>query len=159
VLKLVKANNGVIMVNFYSGFVVPEGARAMKTGIEEYRRLKELHKDKKDFEEAWGAFKKQNPYPAGSVHHVVDHIEHIIKVAGVDHVGLGADYDGVDRVPSQLEDVSCYPYVTQELLNRGHKAEAIRKVLGANALRALREAENVSKAMKKESGAPEAKGT
>ena len=72
------------------------------------------------------------------MHDVVDHIEHIIKVAGVDHVGLGSDYDGIGTVPKQLEDVSCYPYITQELLNRGHKREDIVKVLGTNVLRDAR---------------------
>jgi membrane dipeptidase len=90
------------------------------------------------------AFRKEHPFPAGSIHHVVDHIEHIIKVAGIDHVGLGSDYDGIDRAPKQLEDVSCYPLITQELLNRGHKKEAIVKVLGLNALRVLRDAEKAA---------------
>ena len=83
--------------------------------------------------------------PACSVHHVVDHIEHIIKVAGIDHVGIGSDYDGINSVPRQLEDVSRYPYITQELLNRGHSREAILKILGGNILRVLRQAEQVSK--------------
>ena len=54
-------------------------------------------------------WRKEHPVPAGSVHHVVDHIEHIIKVAGIDHVGLGSDFDGIDSVPQQLEDVSLLP--------------------------------------------------
>ena len=82
----------------------------------------------------------------GSVHTVVDHIEHIIKAAGVDHVGLGSDFDGINSVPKQLEDVSCYPYITQELLNRGHGKEDILKILGGNLLRVLRRAEEVAKA-------------
>jgi membrane dipeptidase len=66
-------------------------------------------------------------------------------VAGVGHVGLGSDYDGISRTPRQLEDVSCYPYITQELLNRGHGKEDIHKVLGGNVLRVLRRAEQVAK--------------
>ena len=69
----------------------------------------------------------------------------IIKVAGVDHVGLGSDFDGISSVPRQLEDVSTYPNITQELLNRGHGREAIHKILGGNVLRALRAAEDVAK--------------
>ena len=84
---------------------------------------------------------RQHPIPAGTIHHVVNHIEHIIRVAGVDHVGLGSDFDGVTQLPRQLEDVSCYPFITQELLNRGHSRGAIRKVLGANLLRVLRQAQ------------------
>jgi membrane dipeptidase len=76
---------------------------------------------------------------------VVDHIEHIIKTAGIDHVGLGSDFDGIHTVPHQLDDVSCYPYITQELLNRGYSRDDIRKVLGGNLLRVFRQAEEVSK--------------
>ena len=76
---------------------------------------------------------------------MVDHIDHIVKVAGIDHVGLGSDYGGVSSLPAQLHDVSTYPYITQALLDRGYTAGQIRKILGANVLRALREAELVSK--------------
>jgi membrane dipeptidase len=92
---------------------------------------------------------KEHPIPPGSVHDVVDHIEHIIRVAGVDHVGIGSDFDGVTQLPQQLEDVSCYPYITQELLNRGHSAADIHKVLGGNVLRVMRRAEEVAREMKK----------
>ena len=101
-----------------------------------------------EFRAAYAAWKRQNPFPAGSVHTVIDHIEHIVKVAGVDHVGLGSDYDGIGTVPRQLEDVSCYPYITQELLNRGHGRAAIHKILGGNVLRALRRAEEVARGWK-----------
>jgi membrane dipeptidase len=150
VLKLVKANNGVVMVNFYPGFVVPEGARASRDLFAAYNRLRKKYaEDGKEFRAAMAAYRKDHPYPAGSIHHVVDHIEHVIKVAGVDHVGLGSDFDGIDRVPKQLEDVSCYPLITQELLNRGYTKEAIVKVLGLNALRVLRQAEKVAREWKK----------
>ena len=94
--------------------------------------------------EAFAAWRRQHPFPTGSVHNVVDHIEHIIKTAGIDHVGLGSDYDGINSVPRQLEDVSCYPYITQELLNRDHTPDEIRKILGGNLLRALRGAEKAA---------------
>jgi membrane dipeptidase len=149
VLKLVKANNGVVMVNFYSGFITPEGARAGSALMTEYRALRKKYGNTKEFRAAWVEARKKIPFPAGSVHHVVDHIEHIIKTAGEDHVGLGGDYDGINRAPAQLEDVSCYPYITQELLNRGHKKETIHKVLGGNALRVLRDAEKVARDLKK----------
>jgi len=86
--------------------------------------------------------------PQGSIHDVVDHIEHIIKIAGIDHVGIGSDYDGIGSAPRQLEDVSTYPYITQELLNRGHSREAIHKILGANVLRVMRAAEAVAERTK-----------
>jgi membrane dipeptidase len=114
VLKLTAANGGVVMINFYSGFVAP---------------TEQLKKDSKAL---------------GTLSDVVDHIEHIIRVAGIDHVGIGSDFDGVPRLPIGLEDVSTYPRITQELLNRGHKREAIHKILGGNILRVLREAEMVA---------------
>ena len=114
ILKMMVDNGGVVMVNFMSGYVVPT------------RELEE------------------NDRTRGTVHTVVDHIEHIIDVAGVDYVGIGSDYDGVRTLPRQLEDVSCYPYITQELVNRGHSREDIHKILGGNVLRAMREAEAVA---------------
>jgi membrane dipeptidase len=149
VLKLVAKNGGVVMVNFYSGFITPEGARATREYFQQMRELKKKFPDEKDFQAAAEAWKKDHAIPSGSVHHVVDHIEHIIKVAGVDHVGLGSDFDGINLCPKQLEDVSCFPYITQELLNRGHSKEEILKILGGNALRVLREAEKVSRDWKK----------
>jgi membrane dipeptidase len=108
-------NGGVVMVNFFSGFIVPRDQ-----GNEDRSRR-------------------------GTVRDVVDHIEHIIKIAGIDHVGIGSDFDGVPRLPKQLDDVAHYPYITQELLNRGYDREQIKKILGANLIRALRQAEEVSR--------------
>jgi membrane dipeptidase len=145
VLELVKKNGGVIMVNFYSGFIVPESARATREMFQVARDLQAKFPREQDFRTALRQWTKEHPIPRGSVHDVVDHIEHIIQVAGVDHVGLGSDFDGISTVPRQLEDVSCYPYITQELLNRGHSKEEIIKVLGGNLLRVLREAEAVAR--------------
>jgi membrane dipeptidase len=77
----------------------------------------------------------------GTVSDVVDHIEYLARVGGVDHVGIGSDFDGTTQVPEGLEDVTCYPAITTELLARGWEEAAIRKVLGENALRALQQAE------------------
>jgi membrane dipeptidase len=145
VLKLVKKNGGVIMVNFYSGFITHEGARLLPEMMNAYRDLRKQYPKSADFKAAYAEWKRQHPMPTGSIHDVVDHIEHIIKVAGVDHVGIGSDFDGIGTCPRQLEDVSTYPYITQELLNRGHSHEAIRKILGENVLRVMREAETVAK--------------
>jgi membrane dipeptidase len=145
VLKSIKENGGVVMVNFYSGFITPEGARMMKDMVQTARELNEKYPDEKLFKPAWRQWRKDHPIPTGSVHDVVDHIEHIIKVAGIDHVGIGSDFDGINSAPHQLEDVSCYPNITQELLNRGYKREQILKVLGGNLLRVLRKAEQVAR--------------
>ena len=72
---------------------------------------------------------------------MLDHIDHIAKVAGVEYVGIGSDFDGVSVLPTQLEDVSCYPYITQGLFDRGYTEEQIRGILGGNMMRVFRGAE------------------
>jgi membrane dipeptidase len=145
VLKQMPTNGGVVMVNFYSGFVVPEAARMRKTMFETARELKKKYPEEKAFQEAMAAYRKDHPIPRGTIHDVVDHIEHIIKVAGIDHVGLGSDFDGIDSAPEQLDDVSKYPLITQELLNRGYTKEQILKVLGLNCLRVIRDVERAAR--------------
>jgi membrane dipeptidase len=145
VLPLVAKNGGVVMVNFFSGFIVPEAARATREMFQMARELRKKYPNEDEFLLALREWQREHPIPAGSVHNVVDHIEHIIKVAGIDHVGLGSDFDGITSVPKQLEDVSCFPNITQELLNRGHRREEIHKILGGNLLRVFRQAEQVAK--------------
>jgi membrane dipeptidase len=140
VLKEVAKNGGVIMVNFYPEFILPEGARRYEIGKE----LKKQYPNESEYLAAMRKWRRENPLPPATVHHVVDHIEHIIKVAGVNHVGLGSDFDGIPTTPRQLEDVSTYPVITQVLLDRGYTKEQIIKVLGGNLLRAMRQAEEVA---------------
>jgi membrane dipeptidase len=150
VLKLVKENRGVVMVNFYSGFLTPEGARAMKLMFEKGRELrKQFPNDDAKYREAFREWAKQNEYPAGDVTNIVDHIDHIVKVAGIDHVGIGSDFDGVPKLPNQMKDVSCYPLITQIMLDRGYTKEQIHKVLGGNLMRVFAEAEKVSREWEK----------
>ncbi|MCH7572563.1 MAG: dipeptidase [Planctomycetes bacterium] len=151
VLRMTAENGGVVMVNFYSGFVVPEAAERGKRGIPFYRELKEKYgRDSERIRAEMRRWYAKYPVPPGTVHVVLDHIEHIAKVAGVDHVGLGSDYDGIGTVPIQLEDVSKYPNITQGLLDRGFSEQDIKKILGGNLLRAMREAENVARRLRQE---------
>ena len=90
---------------------------------------------------------------------IVDHIDHIIKVAGIDHVGIGSDFDGVPKLPAQMNDVSCYPLLTQIMLDRGYAKEQIHKVLGGNLMRAFAGAEKVSREWKGAAPAPAGKGS
>jgi membrane dipeptidase len=145
VLKSVKQNRGIVMVNFYPGFLVLESSKALRrfNQFEEELRKKDLPENEIEIELT--KWQKENPIPPASIHHVVDHIEHIIQVAGIDHVGLGSDFDGINATPRQLEDVSCYPLITQELLNRGHKKDDILKILGGNLLRVMREVEKAAR--------------
>jgi len=145
VLRLVTKNRGVIMVNFYSAYVVAESARARANVFEVERELEERYPDPDEFKVAFAEWREANPIRPGTIHDLVDHIDHIVKVAGIDCVGLGSDYDGVPLLPEQLEDVSTFPNLTQALLDRGYKPAAIRKIMGENALRALREAAEVAR--------------
>ncbi len=148
VLRMVKKNNGVTMVNFYSGYVDPQGARIVSQMFEIERDLKVKFPNEDDFKAAWTKWKDEHPIPDGTVHTLVDHIDHIVKVAGIDHVGIGSDYDGVGQLPKQLEDVSCFPYITQELLNRGYNETDIHKIMGGNLLRVFKDVERVAAEMK-----------
>jgi membrane dipeptidase len=145
VLKRLAENGGVVMVNFYSGYVVPEAARIRADFLESRRELRAQFPNPAEYEAAVKRWDDAHPISPGTVRTVVDHIDHIVKVAGIDHVGIGSDFDGVSMVPRQLEDVSCYPNITQALLDRGYAEGDILKILGSNVLRALRKAEEVAK--------------
>jgi membrane dipeptidase len=144
VLRMVKANGGVVMVNFFSAYVVRESARSRMRLLETERELTQKYPDPADYRKALDAWLEEHPIQSGTIHDLIDHIDHIVKVAGVDHVGLGSDYDGVPTVPDQLDDVSSFPNITQALLDRGYPEAAIRKIMGENTLRVLREAAEVA---------------
>ena len=148
VLVRIKQNGGLIMVNFFSGFIVPESAKAMVRMFDIAREIRAKFEDPAEGDKAVEAWSKANPIPPGTVKDLVNHIDHIVKIAGIDHVGLGSDYDGVRTLPTDLRDVSCYPVITQELLHRGYTAPQIRKILGENLLRVLRAAEKVAREWK-----------
>ena len=149
VLKLTAENGGVVMVNFYPGFIVPSAAARGREGILVLRELRKRHGTDRDRIRAdYKAWASKYPAEPGTIHLVIDHIDHIAKTAGVDHVGIGSDYDGIDSVPIELEDVSSYPKITQGLLERGYDAASIQKILGGNLLRVLREAEAAAEKLK-----------
>jgi membrane dipeptidase len=84
----------------------------------------------------------------GTVHDVADHVMHIVKVAGIDHVGLGSDFDGISLAPKQIDDVSKYPVLLQVLRDRGLNQEDISKICSGNILRVLQQAESVASRLK-----------
>jgi membrane dipeptidase len=145
ILKLTAQNGGVVMVNFYSGFIHPESARRRAKMFEVSRELHQKYPKEADYQAARKRWLAENPIESGDIYDVADHIEHIIKVAGIDHVGLGSDFDGIDRAPRQLEDVSKYPVITQVLLDRGYSAAQIHQLLSGNILRVMRRAEEVAR--------------
>jgi membrane dipeptidase len=144
VLKLVAQNGGVIMVNFFSGFVDPEAAKMLNENRQVYRELREKSRTDAEFQKALDDWRKSHKLPRGTLGQVLNHIDHIVKVAGVDHVGIGSDFDGINSAPVGLEDVSTYPRITQGLLDRGYSDADIRKILGDNLLRAFRRAGDVA---------------
>jgi membrane dipeptidase len=113
------------------------------------RELRARHPEPADFARAFEAWFETHRIPRGTVADVVDHIDYMVKVAGIDHVGLGGDFDGVTSVPVGLEDVSGYPRITDELLKRGYSEANIHKILGGNALRALRDAGRIAAELRK----------
>jgi N-acyl-D-amino-acid deacylase len=145
VLLKVAVNRGIVMVNFFSGFVVPEAARRLDRMFQEFRELRKKYPDEAEFRQATRRWQLENPIEAGTVHDVVDHIDHIVRLAGIDCVGLGSDFDGVSKLPAQLEDVSTYPVITQVLLDRGYTEEEIHKIMSGNILRVMRSAEQAAR--------------
>ena len=137
ILKGIKSNGGVVMINFSSGFVSPESARAIMAARKEIR---DKNPDPAAFSKAMEAWYDSHKLPRGTISDVADHIDHIRNLIGIDHIGLGADYDGVTSLPVGLEDVSTYPRLTEELLRRGYTESDVHKILGGNVLRAFRQA-------------------
>ncbi len=144
VLRRMPSNGGIVMVNFFSGFLTPEGARNVTDLFREEARIREASPDPASFRAAMDAWYRERLPSRGTVATIVDHIDHIVRVAGIDHVGLGSDFDGVPMVPEGMEDVSRFPAITVELLRRGYREEDVRKILGENLLRVLRAAEAVA---------------
>jgi membrane dipeptidase len=145
-LKELAKNGGVVGVNFYSGFVTPAAARHTSAIRKE---LREKHPDPAAFDKAFDAWLDANPIPRATLKQVADQIDHLVKVAGIDHVGLGSDFDGITSTPIGLEDVSTYPRLTDELIRRGYSDDDIKKILGGNFLRVLRQAGEVAAKLQK----------
>lgn len=142
ILALVRANGGVVMVNFNPGFV-SEAVRVYGESVAaRARALRAAGADSARVADSVAAWTARGP--KATLAQVADHLEHIRAVAGVDHVGLGSDFDGITEVPVGLEDVSKFPDLIAELLRRGWSAADVRKVAGLNVLRVLRAAERVA---------------
>ena len=157
VLERVKENNGVVMVSFVPGFVSQQTYEHGLARDAEKLRL-EAQSDSSDANvgaglEAWDA---DNPEPRATVSDIADHIDRIREKAGIDHIGIGSDYDGITSVPEGLEDVSKYPVLTAELLRREYSEEDILKILGGNILRLMRAVENAATRIQQDRGPSEA---
>lgn len=145
VLVRVAKNGGVVMVNFAPVFVSQAVFEQRCRRDAEEARLKSRYLgDPRQREEQLALWDKQNPTPAATLAQLADHIDHIKQIAGIDHVGIGSDLDGIPTTPTGLEDVSTYPALVAELLRRGYREEEVGKVASGNILRVLRRAEQVA---------------
>jgi membrane dipeptidase len=160
-LRAMTNNGGVVMVNFYSAFI-----------DENYRKASSDPEKIKQRDAEVEAYKKSHPHPDGSpvtyeetaaiekkwaaqfprppLKSLIDHIDHIAKVAGIDHVGLGSDFDGVTSLPDGIDSVADLPKITQALYQRGYTREQILKILGGNFMRVMREVEATAKRLQDE---------
>ena len=154
-LKKIADKGGVVQVNFYSGFVDaatvgPQNDAREERLKTEQQAIKEKYKDDPErLSEEGDKLEAANPLPPLPISKLIDHIDHIVKVAGIDHVGIGADFDGANDMPEGARDVSMLPNITYELLKRGYSERDIRKILGENLLRVMGEVERVSFSMSK----------
>jgi membrane dipeptidase len=138
-----------VMVNFYPAFL---DEKVRLAGLARDEKLKgqrdalreQFKDDPKRLEEELQKLNDANPLPNTTLSMLVDHIEHIAKVAGVDHVGLGSDFDGIPFLPEGVRDVADLPVITYELLRRGRSDADVLKILGGNLMRAFGEAERVA---------------
>ena len=154
-LKRIADKGGVIMVNFYSVFVdtttVSPQSQARDARLKAQQdAINEKYKDDPERRaEESDKLEVANPLPPLPISKLIDHFEHIIKVAGIDHVGIGADFDGANDLPEGARDVSMLPNITYELLKRGYSEKDIRKILGENFLRVFTEVERVALSKRK----------
>lgn len=146
VLAAMAAGGGVCMVTFVPGFVSPAIAEVWVELLDLDRGWRVEYPDDaqrvRDLGEAW---LRDHPYPPATLEQVADHVDHVREVAGIDHVGIGADFDGVGELPVGLEDVGAYPRLFAELRRRGYGDVDLRKVAGRNVLRVMRAAEDVAR--------------
>jgi membrane dipeptidase len=141
------------MVTFVPGFTSPAIAAHEQRSTAERTRLRQaMPNDEAGMNRAMDAWRKANPAPRATVAQVADHVDHIRKVAGIDHIGMGGDFDGITDVVQGLEDVSKYPNLTAELLKRGYSDDDIKKILGLNLLRAWRQPDRVATDLQKQRG-------
>jgi membrane dipeptidase len=156
ILARLPRNGGVVMVTFVPGFISPQLVAQDRQLAAETARLQAANPDPAAVRAGLEAWRAAHPRPKATIGQVADHIEHVRKVAGIDHVGIGSDFDGVTELPEGIRDVSDFPAVFAELARRGWTDAELRKLAGENVLRALRQAEVVSARLKR-GVAPQAK--
>ena len=147
-IRAMGENGGVVQINFGSSYVSAESRRsgeASRTALQQFMKRTGHAGDSEEAREFFAGYRSEHPYRRASVAEVLDHFDHVVELAGVDHVGIGSDYDGVgDTLPIGLEDVSTYPNLIEGLIARGYSDADIEKMLGGNLLRVWRAVERHS---------------
>ncbi len=150
ILKILAKNGGVIMINFYPAFLdqryLDEDRARDKKLAEQRKALKEKYKDDEaGYNVAHRELNDKNPIYLPPYTRIVDHIDHVRDVAGIDYIGIGSDYDGLPSLPEGMNGAEDLVLVTYEMLRRGYSEKDIRKVLGENFMRVFKKAEDVAK--------------
>jgi membrane dipeptidase len=149
ILVRLKKNGGIVMVTFVPAFVSPDAAAWDLQAQQESNRLKGTVSDTAERRRMEDEWKAAHPQPRASLKQVADHVEHVRDVAGIDHVGIGSDFDGIDAVPEGLEDSSRFPYLFAELIRRGWSDSDLKKLAGQNLLRVFHSAEATAARLQK----------
>ncbi|HEY8106610.1 MAG TPA: dipeptidase [Gemmatimonadales bacterium] len=152
ILARVPANGGMVMATFVPAFVSAEVAAFEQRREAEDKRLAESLSDAAERRRPLEAWEAVNPRPQATLSQVADHIEHLRDATGVDHVGIGSDFDGIDTIPAGLDDVSRFPDLLAELARRGWSDDDLAKLAGRNFLRVFREVETVAARLQQERG-------
>jgi membrane dipeptidase len=155
VLEMVAKNKGVVMVIYFSKWILTKKVNYFPIFISEIERetFEQFYKETNNTHQAiikhiqW---RKANPEKCANASTIVDHIDHIRKIAGIDHVGLGSDYDGISFYPIGMEDVSGHIKVVEEMIKRGYTDSEVEKVIGLNILRVMNEVAEVSVKLRQE---------
>jgi membrane dipeptidase len=151
VLRLLARNGGVVMTNFCPCFTARGIDRWTARHDSAFLAAKAASPDRGQALSALGAWERENPAPRATLSDIADHVDHLVRVAGIDHVGLGGDYDGIGGDhPLGMPDVSSYPALFAELLRRGYAEQDLKKIAGLNLLRAMKEMEAVAKRLQAE---------
>lgn len=149
ILLSLRDNGGVIMINFFDPTVNRNLTDEVMTEV--YRRIDAYHGG--DLRQIWrviGQVRAERGIPRGTVAHIVDHIDYVRNLIGIEHVALGSDFDGVHSLPLGMENATRLPFITHEMMRRGYSDDEVRKVLGGNTLRVMAEAEAVARRMQAE---------
>jgi membrane dipeptidase len=152
VLEALRDNGGLCMVTFVPKFVNPEAAAWHAQAVAEAAAQGIAQADAAAFSPFHRAYRARTPEPPATLEDVVRHCEHIREVAGIDHIGVGGDYDGVEVLPQGMEDVTAYPRLLEALAQRGWSDDDLARLTSGNVLRVMREAEAGARALQQERG-------